>query len=183
MRPMLATPGDARTGPPSGPSWAHEIKWDGIRAIYYSQPGDFHIESRNLNGYIKIDTIGHPLSDQATLTQTYKRPNFGTIEIRVFDTASGALRQQLRTKGAQLTEQRAAVYDYLSGVAHHPTAVRETLQALRAKYTVGRLVAVFEPRSATSRLRSPRRCSGDSSPLSRFAWITSPGFPRYMMPL
>jgi UDP-N-acetylmuramate: L-alanyl-gamma-D-glutamyl-meso-diaminopimelate ligase len=36
--------------------------------------------------------------------------------------------------------------------AHHPTAVRETLQALRAKYTEGRLVAVFEPRSATSRL-------------------------------
>jgi UDP-N-acetylmuramate: L-alanyl-gamma-D-glutamyl-meso-diaminopimelate ligase len=36
--------------------------------------------------------------------------------------------------------------------AHHPTAVRETLHALRAKYKQGRLVAVFEPRSATSRL-------------------------------
>jgi UDP-N-acetylmuramate: L-alanyl-gamma-D-glutamyl-meso-diaminopimelate ligase len=36
--------------------------------------------------------------------------------------------------------------------AHHPTAVRETLQALREKYTNGRLVAVFEPRSASSRL-------------------------------
>jgi UDP-N-acetylmuramate: L-alanyl-gamma-D-glutamyl-meso-diaminopimelate ligase len=36
--------------------------------------------------------------------------------------------------------------------AHHPTAVRETLRALREKYTRGRLVAVFEPRSATSRL-------------------------------
>jgi UDP-N-acetylmuramate: L-alanyl-gamma-D-glutamyl-meso-diaminopimelate ligase len=36
--------------------------------------------------------------------------------------------------------------------AHHPTAVRETLQALREKYTTGRLVAVFEPRSASSRL-------------------------------
>jgi UDP-N-acetylmuramate: L-alanyl-gamma-D-glutamyl-meso-diaminopimelate ligase len=30
--------------------------------------------------------------------------------------------------------------------------VRETLGALRSKYTGGRLVAVFEPRSATSRL-------------------------------
>ncbi len=36
--------------------------------------------------------------------------------------------------------------------AHHPTAVRETLRALRAKYKTGRLVAVFEPRSWSSRL-------------------------------
>ena len=35
--------------------------------------------------------------------------------------------------------------------AHHPTAVRETLDALRKKYSDRRLVAVFEPRSATSR--------------------------------
>jgi len=36
--------------------------------------------------------------------------------------------------------------------AHHPTAVGETLHALRAKYPAGRIFAVFEPRSATSRL-------------------------------
>jgi UDP-N-acetylmuramate: L-alanyl-gamma-D-glutamyl-meso-diaminopimelate ligase len=36
--------------------------------------------------------------------------------------------------------------------AHHPTAVAETLRALRARYKDRRLVAVFEPRSATSRL-------------------------------
>jgi UDP-N-acetylmuramate: L-alanyl-gamma-D-glutamyl-meso-diaminopimelate ligase len=35
--------------------------------------------------------------------------------------------------------------------AHHPTAVRETLRALRKKYDGRRLIAVFEPRSATSR--------------------------------
>ena len=37
--------------------------------------------------------------------------------------------------------------------AHHPTAVRETLAALREKYPAGRLVAVYEPRSLTSRQR------------------------------
>jgi len=43
------------------------------------------------------------------------------------------------------------VYD---DFAHHPTAVRETLQALRAAApAVGRLLAVFEPRSYTSRTR------------------------------
>jgi UDP-N-acetylmuramate: L-alanyl-gamma-D-glutamyl-meso-diaminopimelate ligase len=36
--------------------------------------------------------------------------------------------------------------------AHHPTAVRETLQALRMKFPDCRLVAVFEPRSWSSRL-------------------------------
>jgi UDP-N-acetylmuramate: L-alanyl-gamma-D-glutamyl-meso-diaminopimelate ligase len=34
--------------------------------------------------------------------------------------------------------------------AHHPTAVRETLAALRTKYSNRRLIAVFEPRSRTS---------------------------------
>ncbi|HEX3594649.1 MAG TPA: Mur ligase family protein, partial [Polyangiaceae bacterium] len=34
--------------------------------------------------------------------------------------------------------------------AHHPTAVRETLAALRARYPGRRLIAVFEPRSATA---------------------------------
>ena len=49
-----------------------------------------------------------------------------------------------------------AVYD---DFAHHPTAVRETLLALRAKEAGalaagGRLVAVFEPRSYTSRTKA-----------------------------
>jgi UDP-N-acetylmuramate: L-alanyl-gamma-D-glutamyl-meso-diaminopimelate ligase len=37
--------------------------------------------------------------------------------------------------------------------AHHPTAIRETLLGLRGVYGPGRLVAVFEPRSATSKRR------------------------------
>jgi UDP-N-acetylmuramate: L-alanyl-gamma-D-glutamyl-meso-diaminopimelate ligase len=46
------------------------------------------------------------------------------------------------------------VYD---DFAHHPTAVRETLRALRAlagtDQPTGRVIAVFEPRSYTSRTR------------------------------
>lgn len=34
--------------------------------------------------------------------------------------------------------------------AHHPTAVRKTLSALKARFPTGRLFAVFEPRSATA---------------------------------
>lgn len=36
--------------------------------------------------------------------------------------------------------------------AHHPTAVDETLRALRQRYSQNRLIAVFEPRSRSSRL-------------------------------
>ena len=36
--------------------------------------------------------------------------------------------------------------------AHHPTAVEETLKALKQKYEDKRLIAVFEPRSWSSRL-------------------------------
>jgi UDP-N-acetylmuramate: L-alanyl-gamma-D-glutamyl-meso-diaminopimelate ligase len=45
------------------------------------------------------------------------------------------------------TPREIAVYD---DFAHHPTAVRETLDALRARHAEGRLIAVFEPRSATA---------------------------------
>ena len=36
--------------------------------------------------------------------------------------------------------------------AHHPTAVDETLKALRQRYSESRLIAIFEPRSRSSRL-------------------------------
>jgi UDP-N-acetylmuramate: L-alanyl-gamma-D-glutamyl-meso-diaminopimelate ligase len=37
--------------------------------------------------------------------------------------------------------------------AHHPTAVRETIDAIRQKYAGRRIVAVFEPRSYTAQRR------------------------------
>jgi UDP-N-acetylmuramate: L-alanyl-gamma-D-glutamyl-meso-diaminopimelate ligase len=54
--------------------------------------------------------------------------------------------------------RRAEIRGEESGVtviddfAHHPTAVRETLRGLRNRYQKRRLVAVFEPRSWSSRL-------------------------------
>jgi UDP-N-acetylmuramate: L-alanyl-gamma-D-glutamyl-meso-diaminopimelate ligase len=38
--------------------------------------------------------------------------------------------------------------------AHHPTAVAETLRAVRAKYPGRRLIALFEPRSYTAQIKS-----------------------------
>jgi UDP-N-acetylmuramate: L-alanyl-gamma-D-glutamyl-meso-diaminopimelate ligase len=57
-----------------------------------------------------------------------------------------SVQRRMQVKGA------AAGVTVIDDFAHHPTAVRETLRALRDKYKQGRLFAVFEPRSATSRL-------------------------------
>ena len=51
-------------------------------------------------------------------------------------------RQELRGKVNGIT-----VYD---DFAHHPTAIRETIAAIRQKHQGRRLIAVFEPRSNTS---------------------------------
>jgi UDP-N-acetylmuramate: L-alanyl-gamma-D-glutamyl-meso-diaminopimelate ligase len=40
--------------------------------------------------------------------------------------------------------------EVIDDFAHHPTAVRETLAALKSRLTGGRLLVVFEPRSATA---------------------------------
>jgi UDP-N-acetylmuramate: L-alanyl-gamma-D-glutamyl-meso-diaminopimelate ligase len=45
------------------------------------------------------------------------------------------------------TPRQSFVYD---DFAHHPTAVQETLKALRSKHPASKLFAVFEPRSATA---------------------------------
>lgn len=56
-------------------------------------------------------------------------------------------------------KRRLEVRGHVRGVtviddfAHHPTAVRETLLAARAKYPGRRLVAIFEPRSYTAQIK------------------------------
>jgi UDP-N-acetylmuramate: L-alanyl-gamma-D-glutamyl-meso-diaminopimelate ligase len=74
--------------------------------------------------------------------------------------AWGITKEQIATALAsfQNVKRRAEVRGEERGVtviddfAHHPTAVRETLKALRARYRDRRLIAVFEPRSWSSRL-------------------------------
>jgi UDP-N-acetylmuramate: L-alanyl-gamma-D-glutamyl-meso-diaminopimelate ligase len=74
--------------------------------------------------------------------------------------AWGVSKEKIRSALAsfQNVKRRAEVRGEERGVlviddfAHHPTAVRETLRALRARYRDRRLIAVFEPRSWSSRL-------------------------------
>ena len=58
--------------------------------------------------------------------------------------------QNVKRRAEVRGEERGVVV--IDDFAHHPTAVRETLRALRARYKDRRLIAIFEPRSWSSRL-------------------------------
>ena len=96
--------------------------------------------------------------------QDFQTPLIGDFNVRnclatiVAADAWGADRGTIANALASFksVRRRCEVRGQVNGVtviddfAHHPTAVRETLAALRTKYPDGRLIAVFEPRSRTS---------------------------------
>ena len=55
------------------PTWFGDSRghWEGDTLV---------IDAVNFNGYTKLGTIGHPMSDQAKLRMTFKRPDFGHIQ-------------------------------------------------------------------------------------------------------
>jgi len=73
-------------------TWFHQIYTDGRPhdpdlpptwwgdSIGHYEGDTLVVETTNISGYVKIDTIGHPLSSKAKFTQTFKRVNFGTIQ-------------------------------------------------------------------------------------------------------
>lgn len=68
------------------------------------------------------------------------------------ETIADALRsfKNVRRRAEVRGEERGVLV--IDDFAHHPTAVRETLRGLRNRYSQRRLIAVFEPRSWSSRL-------------------------------
>jgi UDP-N-acetylmuramate: L-alanyl-gamma-D-glutamyl-meso-diaminopimelate ligase len=62
-------------------------------------------------------------------------------------------RQLTGFKGVKRRQELVALADGVhvyDDFAHHPTAVKETLRGLRARHPSGKLVGLFEPRSATA---------------------------------
>jgi UDP-N-acetylmuramate: L-alanyl-gamma-D-glutamyl-meso-diaminopimelate ligase len=70
------------------------------------------------------------------------------IENRAIVDALGSFKSVKRRLEVRAVERGVTVID---DFAHHPTAIRETLRALRAAYPHSRLWAVLEPRSNTLR--------------------------------
>lgn len=66
------------------------------------------------------------------------------------------------------------VYD---DFAHHPTAVQETLRALRQRHPEGRLLAAYEPRSATASRRIHQDLYASAFATADHVWIAPVGRP------
>jgi bifunctional non-homologous end joining protein LigD len=91
--PMLATAG-ALPREAEETRWAFEIKWDGVRAIAYSSPGELRLESRNLNDitdrYPELGRLGRALSSHSAILDgeivaldRSGRPSFGALQQRM----------------------------------------------------------------------------------------------------
>ena len=112
----------------------------------------FDVFARNQKGHIeKIDRVEIGLSGEHNALNALSV----YIECRELGLPAEKIRAGLSSfEGIKRRqEERGEVKGVLviDDFAHHPTAVRETLGALRMKYPGRKLIAVFEPRSATSR--------------------------------
>ncbi|WP_281966312.1 non-homologous end-joining DNA ligase [Serinicoccus marinus] len=108
MRPMLATPGETRVGPPPGPDWVHEIKWDGIRLLADVQGGTLRLTTRGerdiavafpeLTGLVGIaDDL---LLDGEAVVLVDGRPSFGQVVERVHTSTAAAARRLASSRPA-----------------------------------------------------------------------------------
>jgi bifunctional non-homologous end joining protein LigD len=99
--PMLARPGEL---PKPERGWSYEVKWDGVRAIAYVQPGRLRLESRNLNEITNaypevrglIANLGmHEavLDGEIVAFDDDGRPSFERLQSRMHVTAPNAVRR------------------------------------------------------------------------------------------
>jgi UDP-N-acetylmuramate: L-alanyl-gamma-D-glutamyl-meso-diaminopimelate ligase len=118
---------------------ASEVRPDGHRMTF-----DLTAKGEQL-GHVVLPLLGAHNVQNALAALAVGRavglsPETMTRGLREFQ----GVRRRLELRG---TERGIAVYD---DFAHHPTAIRETLNAVRWSYPGRRIWAIFEPRSATS---------------------------------
>ncbi len=120
LRPMLAT---ASALPRKDEGWAFEVKWDGIRALTYWQPGRMRIESRNLNDissrYPELRGLGRKLGAREAILDgeivafdEHGKPSFERLQRRMHLTSESVIRR--------LSSEHPVIYEifdllYLNG--------------------------------------------------------------------
>ncbi len=123
--PMMARPSNAL--PADQRRWSFEVKWDGVRAIAYVQPGRLRLESRNLNeitaAYPEVRGLVAALGTHEAVLDgeivafdesdpAHPRPSFERLQRRMHVTAPAAVRRLAST-----TPVVYAIFDllYLDG--------------------------------------------------------------------
>jgi bifunctional non-homologous end joining protein LigD len=104
LAPMLARPGSL---PADDSGWAFEVKWDGVRAVCFSEPGRMRFVTRNGNDvtarYPELSKLNRALSmHQAILDgevvafDAEGRPSFGALQGRMHLTRDAQVRRLAR---------------------------------------------------------------------------------------
>ena len=121
--------GGWRAGAPDAEN-GFDVQWQGrgLGRVRWSQAG----EHNRLNALAAIAAARHADVEPAAAIEALA--------------AFKGVRRRLELRGAA---RGVAVYD---DFAHHPTAIRTTLEGLRAQGGAGRILAVLEPRSNTMKL-------------------------------
>jgi bifunctional non-homologous end joining protein LigD len=102
--PMLARAGEL---PSEEEGWAFEIKWDGVRAIAYSRPGELRLESRNLNditaSYPELARLNRALSSHSAVLDGEVvafdgegRPSFAALQRRMHVAGAAQARRLMK---------------------------------------------------------------------------------------
>src|SRR4051812_11635631 len=102
--PMLAKPGKP---PRDEDRWSFEVKWDGIRALVYSEPGTLRLETRNLRdvtaAYPELRRLNRALSSHRAILDgeivafdEEGRPSFARLQQRMHLTSESAIRRRAR---------------------------------------------------------------------------------------
>jgi len=109
IAPMLARSGKGL--PPDDEHWAYEIKWDGVRALAYSEPGRLRLESRNHNditaSYPELRALHRALSSHRAILDGEivafeesdshpPRPSFGRLQRRMHVASESTARRLMK---------------------------------------------------------------------------------------
>lgn len=116
--PMQATAGSLPAGADEH-RWAFEIKWDGVRAVAFSSPGELRLESRNLNDitdrYPELSRLGRALSSHSAILDgeivafdKSGRPSFGALQQRMHVASKAQAKRH-----AQATPVTYMIFDLL----------------------------------------------------------------------
>jgi len=101
VRPMLARLGEL---PRDEGRWGFEVKWDGVRALAYAQPGRLRLESRNLKDvtarYPEVRDLAERLGSRAAILDGEivafgpdGRPDFGRLQQRMHVDSESRIRR------------------------------------------------------------------------------------------
>ncbi|MGH2897202.1 MAG: DNA polymerase ligase N-terminal domain-containing protein, partial [Solirubrobacteraceae bacterium] len=104
IAPMLAKASKRLPPEDDDDAWSYEIKWDGVRAIAYSEPGRLRLESRNHNditsSYPELRALNRALSSQRAILDGEivafgedGKPSFGRLQRRMHVAAQSTARR------------------------------------------------------------------------------------------